>query len=382
MDLSANLEALKSEVLDGGAPTPEKLALALGWETENLGAKNVAQSGIELQTVRGKIGLQSAALFASPVKTQNTQPNSEARRLAAFYGYHASTRWGLFADDRGVTPFNSHWMYQDDWYLLPTIAWNEIADRQQELSVFQPKRLLHGEADKVALKEYTAPTRLLQPVDDELVERLDGWRETALRESSSSVNVDSQLQTLFAKLFVLRTIEDKGLAPEVQPLINAFGEGRQLDQDELIKSFEGARNYVGSELFETIELDAIPAHVISGVIHDLYYPNRIGAYNHRYNFSWIDSDVLGLAYEKYLSTILSPKAPSRQLDLFQGETTDVERISVRKAGGVYYTPQYLRDGTKPLQSPNRIRPAQISANFIGFDCHPLSYFVRQRCSGV
>ncbi|KIC22487.1 Eco57I restriction-modification methylase domain-containing protein [Leisingera sp. ANG-Vp] len=341
MDLSANLETLRSEVLDGGLPAPGRLAAALGWEAQDLGAKNVAQGGIELQTVRGKIGFQSAALFASPVKTPEIQPHSEARRLAAFYGYHASTRWGLFADDNGVTPFNSHWMSQDDWYLLPTIGWNEIVDRQKELSVFQPKRLLHGEADKAALKEFTAPTRLLQPVDDELVERLDGWRETALRESSSSANVDAQLQTLFAKLFVLRTIEDKGLAPEVQPLIRAFGEGRQLEQSELIKSFEGARNYVGSELFDRIELDAIPAHVISGVIYDLYYPSRIGAYNHRYNFSWIDSDVLGLAYEKYLSTILSPKAPSRQLDLFQGETTDVERISVRKAGGVYYTPQYL-----------------------------------------
>lgn len=341
MALEQNINALKLQLRDEGTLAPAEIGRALGWDPEALATKRIANDGIELEVSRGKIGFQPAALFAAPVDHSISDRPLDTKRLAAFYGYHASTRWGLFVDSIGLTPFNSHWLTQDDWYLLPTIGWDEVGDRLDEISIFQPTELLRGAADKSALKRYSPPTRLLQPVDDELVERLDGWRETALREASSNVNVDAQLQTLFAKLFVLRTIEDKGLAPEVQPLINAFGKNRELDQEKLIESFEGARKYVGSELFENIELDAIPAHVVSGVINDLYYPSRLGAHQHRYNFSWIDSDVLGLAYEKYLSTILSPRSPTAQLDLFHGETRDVERISVRKAGGVYYTPQYL-----------------------------------------
>lgn len=377
MDFAANIANLKSDLLLEGVATSKKVALALGWETKDLVTRTIEHEDVKIQISRGRIGYQPAALFATLIDKGGSTSRVDARQLAAFYGYHASTRWGLFSDNNGITPFNSHWLTHDDWYLLPTIGWDEITDRHSELSVFQPAELVRGAADKAALNNFAAPTRLLQPVDDELVDRLDRWREIALRETSSHVGVDAQLQTLFAKLFVLRTIEDKGLASEVQPLIKAFGENRKLKQEELIKSFEGARQYVGSELFDTIELDAIPEHVISGVIWDLYYPQKIGMQKFKYNFSWIDSDVLGLAYEKYLSTILSPNSPSKQLDLFHGETTEVDRISVRKAGGVYYTPQYL---TRYLASSSidqfyKIATSSDIPKIIDFACGSGSFLV-------
>jgi hypothetical protein len=287
------------------------------------------------------LAYQSAALFACQDDLVDEANVGHAKSLAAFYGYHASTRWGIFADSVGLTPFNSHWLSEDDWYLLPTIPWDDIDTEEHGLSAYSPSGVLSGAPDKAALATHAAPTRLLQSVDDELVHRLDGWRERALKESKSTNAVDAQLQTLFAKLFVLRTIEDKKLAPDVPVLSGAIGDHGTLKLDVLIECFEGARIHVGSELFSQVELTAIPEHIISGVISDLYYPARLSRSGYKYNFSWIDADILGLAYEKYLSTILSPRAPAKQLDLFAGQTLDVERISVRKSGGVYYTPQYL-----------------------------------------
>ena len=61
----------------------------------------------------------------------------------------------------------------------------------------------------------------------------------------------------------------------------------------------------------------------------------------RYNFDWIESDILGLAYEKYLSTVLRTSPPLPQMELFLETRRDVDRISVRRQAGVYYTPLFI-----------------------------------------
>jgi len=222
---------------------------------------------------------------------------------------------------------------------MPTVEWDAIEREITFLRAFEPASLSDGEPDRLALQRYPNPN-LLQPVDDELVDRLDAWRDEALRAARSHSGVDDQLQTLFAQLFVLRTIEDRKLAPSVTPL-SAAVEHAGLNVPTLISIFEQAKKYIGSDLFDELSINVIPSDIISGIINDLYIPQRLPIVGARYNFSWIDSDVLGMAYEKYLSTILQPLPPVPQLDLFRETFREVGRISVRRAGGVYYTPSYL-----------------------------------------
>jgi hypothetical protein len=75
--------------------------------------------------------------------------------------------------------------------------------------------------------------------------------------------------------------------------------------------------------------------------------------------------VLGLAYEKYLSTILQPLPPEPQLDLFKESYKGVVRISVRRAGGVYYTPEYLTKYLAMKRINNHVTPEFI-ANFLAY----------------
>ena len=331
-----NLNGLRAKVGSGERIAPADMGAAFGWPAEQIRGRQISIGDTLLEVGRGIVGVQPAAVFATPLHRNGVDP----LHGAALYGYHAAVRWGLFIDTAGITAFNSHWLMQDRWFTLPTVEWDALEQQRTFLSAFEPGNLIDGEPDRIALQRVPNPT-LLQPVDDELVERLDAWRDEALRSAPSHYDVDEQLQTLFAKLFVLRTIEDRGLAVKVPPLSDALNGPSRVKIGKLRQIFTQARKYIGSELFDAAQLTAIPLHVIAGIVYDLYIPRKIPLSSARYNFSWIDSDVLGLAYEKYLSTILQPKLPAPQLDLFREAYRDVARVSVRRAGGVYYTPTHL-----------------------------------------
>lgn len=369
--LLENLTNLGAAAVRDGFVPPAELAAAFGWESGRIRSREVRAGGLQLDVARGYTGVQPAALFASSVT-----PSAGSLDLAALYGYHASVRWGVFADGNGLTPFNSHWLQGDRWFRMPTIRWNDVDANSDLLSAFQPRQLIEGLPDRLALDRYSAPT-LLQPVDDELVERLDRWRDQALKGSRAEEGVDEQLQTLFAKLFVLRTIEDRNLAPNVPTLRKALSGSEGLNYQVLADIFEKAQHYVGSELFDVINLSLIPEHVIAGVVRDLYFPRKLKFPDIVYNFSWIDSDVLGLAYEKYLSTILQPSLPVAQMDFFRGTVREVDRISVRKAGGVYYTPQYLTKylADKCVDDFFEVNPGTAFPRVVDFACGSGSFLV-------
>ena len=258
---------------------------------------------------------------------------------AALYAYHASIQWGMVATNEGATVFNSHWVRRDEWFQMPLIPWNEA---EQQLEVFQaitPTGLSEGQLDEIATRAYT-PDKFLRAVDDTLVHRMDYWRDQTLRFSRQIENIDEILQTLFAQLFVLRTVEDKRLAPELNPLSTILKSGMHVDKQGLSQLLRDAQRVVGSELFEVDTLSYVPEESLGGIINDLYVPYHLPS-GDRYNFAWIDADILGHAYEKYLSTVLSPAPLSLQKGLFEEPIREVERVTVRKSGGVYYTPNFL-----------------------------------------
>ena len=102
----------------------------------------------------------------------------------------------------------------------------------------------------------------------------------------------------------------------------------------LLKIFEHADGRYNSGLFDfskdsissSIEIDN---KVIKEIINELYYPLS------PYEFSVISVEIIGNAYEQFLGkTITIGKNHSAKIEL---------KPEVRKAGGVYYTPEYIVD---------------------------------------
>lgn len=320
------------------APTSAALAEAWGWQSGEITSRRVTRAGgLALELATSSIAGQGAVVFA-----QTRAPASQAELNAvSLFGYHASCPWGIVADPEGVHLLSSHWVQDSEWYRLPRIGWDNFGNHERLISAFTPEAVRDSEPQR-ALWLAAEPTSVLRSVDDALVERLDLWRERAVRFSRAAVSkVDEHLQTLYAQLFVLRTVEDRGLNDTIPPVHEALQSSSEFDLEKWQLIFARAREQIGSDLFSDDVASTIDPHILAGVVHDLYVPKKLPGADARYDFSWISADVLGLAYEKYLSTVLQPAPLPPQGDLFHQATRGVDRVSVRKSAGAYYTPRYL-----------------------------------------
>ena len=333
--LSQTLEAFRSGVRPISGFSYE-LAQALRW-TEGIGRSESISTSIIPNATRVFVGNEPAAIFVAA----NSDNQRAVLQDAALYAYHASVEWGLVATANQAIVFNSHRVKNSNWYQLPPIQWESTQANLDVINAFTPEGFIDGRIEDVTAKRET-PDSLLLAVDDALVSRLDTWRSQTLRHSKGIDKVDEKLQNLFAQLFVLRVVEDRKVAAHVNALSTALNDFGGANHMVLNTIFAQAQQTIKSDLFDRIETDDIPDFILGGIIRDLYYPNQLPVYGARYNFAWIDADVLGQAYEKYLSTLLIPnEAIDSQLHLWEQPIREVERVSVRKSSGVYYTPSYL-----------------------------------------
>lgn len=333
-NFAQELQSLKSPE---GRNINLRLGNALGWSGERA---HIDLNGEQFQMFhsgKGLLGNQPALLFVSG----NHAITNEIISLSALFAYHSAIQWGVISNTEKAFVFNSHWLRKGDWFVLPPLEWVNPGENIEMLEAITPNGVLAGEIERTATK-YFEPDKLLLPVDEALVERLDYWRDEAIKFTNQEEGIDKKLQILFAQLFVIRAIEDRNLSRDIPKLENTLNKYHEADFDNLQAILEKAKTQIQSELFDQNVFSDFPRKVVGGIIKDLYVPYNLPHGENRYNFEWLSSDVLGQAYEKYLSNILVPiPYSSPQLHLFEQPVRDVERISVRKKAGIFYTPHFL-----------------------------------------
>ncbi|HBK83928.1 MAG TPA: methyltransferase, partial [Flavobacterium sp.] len=211
--------------------------------------------------------------------------------------------------------------YEKEWDFL----WN----------TFSKEAVLKGSFDKFiggnANKKGTAT------VDKEFLNSLDQWR-TLLAETISKENkqldedeLNYVVQQTLDRIIFLRICEDRSIEP-YGTLQNT------LKNDEyyknLLQEFKQADDKYNSGLFD-LKKDKL-SHTLSinnktlkTIINQLYYPEC------PYEFSVLSVEILGSAYEQFLGKTITINN--------RGKAVIELKPEVRKAGGVYYTPQYIVD---------------------------------------
>ncbi|MFN7259856.1 MAG: Eco57I restriction-modification methylase domain-containing protein [Cyclobacteriaceae bacterium] len=174
-----------------------------------------------------------------------------------------------------------------------------------------------------------------QTLDKEFVQSLDQWRKyLATNIAGNNKKLDDEeinfaVQQTIDRLIFLRFCEDRAVEPYGQ-LQKAVSKGESYKN--LFDLFKQADDKYNSGLFD-FEKDQITPKlkidnkVIKSVIEELYYPLC------RYEFAVMPVEVLGNAYEQFLGKVIRI-TPARSVKI-------EEKPEVRKAGGVYYTPQYI-----------------------------------------
>lgn len=210
-----------------------------------------------------------------------------------------------------------------------------ISDFDFLWNTFSKERVLKGSFDKFIQSD--THKKGTATVDNEFLQSLDRWR-TFLAESIAKNNKDLNedeinfaVQQTIDRIIFLRIAEDRSVEPYGN-LKGAIASGNLYQN--LYQTFVQADAKYNSGLFDfnkdkisrSLEIEN---KVIKTIVNELYYPEC------PYEFAVLPVEILGTAYEQFLGkTITIDKAHRAKIE---------EKPEVRKAGGVYYTPQYIVD---------------------------------------
>ena len=215
--------------------------------------------------------------------------------------------------------------------------WDWIASK------FSQESILQGSFDRFATE--TKGKKGTATVDEAILADIEEWRDVlakniALRNATLSVDeLNIAVQKTIDRILFLRICEDRGI--EEYGCLQKLLEGQDVYQ-RLLNMFHRADTRYNSGLFhfnpeagwdempDTLTTGlAIDDAVLKKIIKRLYYPES------PYEFSVISPVILGQVYEQFLGKVIR---------LTAGHQAKVEyKPEVKKAGGVYYTPQYIVD---------------------------------------
>lgn len=326
---------------------------ALGWDIDN--KNGYAESYREvIHEDKIKVGKATKApdysfrlvggkrLFFVEAKKPNVvvkdeiQPAYQVRR----YGWSAKLPVSI------ITDFEEFAIYDCTKKPLPTdkasvarIKYLTFKDYLNEFdflwNTFSKEKVLQGSFDKFVQgnlnKKGTAT------VDKEFLQSLDSWRTylaTSISRNNKQLDEDEinfAVQQTIDRIIFLRIAEDRSVEP-YGTLKEAIKQGEFYKN--LFRQFEQADDKYNSGLFD-FKKDKISKSlvienkIVKTIINQLYYPES------PYEFSVLSVEILGSAYEQFLGKVIR---------ITPGHIAKVEeKPEVRKAGGVYYTPQYIVD---------------------------------------
>lgn len=200
---------------------------------------------------------------------------------------------------------------------------------------FSKERVLKGSFDKFVQSDTHKKGTVT--VDKEFLQSLNNWR-TFLANSLSrnNKNLDEDelnfcVQQTIDRIIFLRIAEDRSVEP-YGTLKGALKSGDYYQN--LFRQFQQADDKYNSGLFDfkkdkISKTLTIENKVIKTIINELYYPES------PYEFSVLSVEILGSAYEQFLGKVIR---------ITSGHIAKIdEKPEIRKAGGVYYTPQYVVD---------------------------------------
>jgi len=300
---------------------------------------------------QGNGGLQNRAFFveAKPPKTnidKEFEPVFQLRR----YGWSAGLYISVLTNFENFAIYNTK-NIQPAKTDLPNIGrldffkYTDFVARFDELwELFEFENVQAGSIIEYAKRKGIISEIYVKgekTVDNAFLMQIENWRadlakDIVLRAKNKGVSSDKEklnyaVQKIIDRIIFLRIIEDRGLEAE-ETLLKA-AENYQT----LCELFDYADDKYNSGLFhfteeigrgipDTITKDL---YIYEAVIKDIITPLYEG---NPYAFDVMPAYILGSVYERFLG---------KEIDL-SGNTVKIdEKPEVRKAGGVYYTPEYI-----------------------------------------
>ena len=366
--LVAIFESSKSHYLSGDYQEADvrkdfidKFFTALGWDVNHDEQTNpyAQEVHVERNVNEGSAKKRADYAFFLAPNHRDVRFFVEAKRPSKDFGSadncHQAIRYGWFT--KRTSPFAVLTSFEDfyilDCRLKPDIndtlsrtverfTYTDYVDSEKFARIywlFSHEAVAGGSLEKFAENRPISKSKRYQRglfkgrdtrPDEDFLEELDGYRQQ-LAQAFKRANPDLDGETLtevtqrtLDRLVFTRFLEDKDIE---SPVIENFGKSQGFWEDFISASLRLDRKYNGV-VFKFHPLLDAPGFkpdekVFARICEELTDPSS------PYNFNVIPIHILGSIYERFLGKVISDGARV------------VEKPEVRKAGGVYYTPEYI-----------------------------------------
>ncbi len=173
-----------------------------------------------------------------------------------------------------------------------------------------------------------------QEVDESFLAMLERFRVELARmfkrknHHLGSDDLTEAVQRTLDRLIFIRFLEDKVI--EQETIIDKFANARSAWQQFIAKSREFDKSYNGIIFKEHGIIDSAAFQVDDRVF--LSICDELASDRSPYHFNYIPIHILGSIYERFLGNVITVTAKRAVVE---------PKPEVRKAGGVFYTPQYI-----------------------------------------
>ncbi|MEA2042174.1 MAG: DNA methyltransferase, partial [Bacteroidota bacterium] len=254
------------------------------------------------------------------------------------YGYTAKVPLSILTDFEEFAIYDTRIKpKQDDKASVGRIFYCTYEEYEKNFefiyNTFAKNSILKGSFDRYVTENKNK--RGTSEVDNEFLKLIENWRNNlakniALRNLNLSIyNLNTAVQKIIDRIIFLRIAEDRNM--ETYGILKDLTNSENI-YENLVKIFIKADKKYNSGLFKKSkwlnELQ-IDNKVLKKIILEIYYPKC------PYELSIMPIETLGNIYEQFLGKIIR-LTPSHQAKV-------EEKPEVKKAGGVYYTPQYIVD---------------------------------------
>jgi adenine-specific DNA-methyltransferase len=334
----------------------DKFFMALGWDVNHDIQTNPSAQEVKVERARGGMQRKADYAFYFAPNFRDVRFYVEAKKphgdIATADNYFQTIRygWGSRTPLAVLTSFGQFHVVDcrfkaDIKHALKRCVRNyhyrDYLDREKFAEIYwllSREAVAGGSLEKLAA---TLPTRgkdipppHLRDIDDVFLDELEKWRsELAHAFKNRNQSMDSEsltevTQRTLDRLVFMRFLEDKYI--ETTSLVSRF-----TNPDTAWQKFCSASRrldgiYNGIVFKEHAILDSKDFHVDGDVfaevcrhLSDQYSP---------YDFDKIPIHILGSIYERFLGKVIVASDKRVRIE---------EKPAVRKAGGVYYTPQYI-----------------------------------------
>jgi len=341
----------------------DKFFTALGWDVNHETQKNPyeqevkVEKGVNVARAQKRAdyafciapNFRDAKFFVEAKKPAKALSNPDDYFQTARYGWNANTPLAVLTDFEEFHIIDCRFKPNIGTALkqkLKHYHYSEYADKEKFAEIywlFSHEAVEGNSLEKHAetLKKPTgkAVQRGLfpggyQPIDEAFLEEIDEIRKTLAKAFKKncpemmSNELTEAVQRTVDRLVFIRFLEDKLIEPE--NYLDNIGTSGQAWAEFIALCRKLDKKYNGVVFKETsIDLAGFEGPV------DAEFRNiceELSRQNSPYDFNFIPIHILGSIYERFLGKEVH--ATAKRVDI-------EEKPEVRKAGGVYYTPQYI-----------------------------------------